>query len=893
MKFLFAISLMLISLNNVKAQYTENGSAAITNCHCYVLTPDVLTKSGSVWNNNKIDLNQSFDYQFNVFLGCNDNTGADGIVFALQPISTSVGSVGGGMGFEGITPSIGITLDTWQNVDYNDPAYDHIDFQYNGNLTHIGVPPPISATSDNVEDCKWHTLRITWNAQSTTYTAYFDGQLRITANVDLVNAVFKGNSMVFWGFTGSTGGASNLQQFCTALNPIYNLLPTQKRCIGEPIQFKDSTISFAPLYKRYWNFGDGSPIDSVNTNPIHTYYVANDYTVLQTVIGIDGCSETNKQIIRIGSKPIVSFIMNDACADSIVSFKDASTEQVGTINEWSWDLGYGVNSSLQNPGQGYPMYDGATAIPIKLSVKTLEGCSSDTVTKYLSIFPRPIANFTGISEACLNTAVSFDDASYLPNSTNGLNSSINTWGWNFGNGQLSTTKNNTISFATSGDNTISLTVKTDKGCGSLPLLKMVHILTKPIPYFTTSIACQNATTTFADSSIASNGSSIKSWWWNIGNGGPAFSTQKVDNIYKNYGDITVQLLVTNNNNCASDTLKKVVTIGVKPIANFKAILPLCENAIISFVDSSVTAVGAVKNWLWLFDNGDRSTTKNSEIYFTKGNHTVKLIVENSAGCSSDTATKNLFTNAAPAPGFSFEATCKNAVANFFGSDLSGENISAWAWYFGDASISTSQNTQHKFGAIGEFPIKFTLASAAGCSAVKDSSILIYGTNVFAGNDTIAAPNQPIKLQASGGLNYKWSPALGLSSDTIANPIATNFRDQTYYLKASTPIGCDSYDTISIKIYAGPQLYLPTAFSPNGDGLNDVFKVFPVGMAQFELLSIYDRFGKIIFSSKNVTRGWDGTFKNDPQSAGTYIWTVSGTDYKGNKMMRKGTVVLVR
>ena len=126
MKKLFASLYLIISTSALFAQYTENGSAAATNCHCYVLTPDALTTSGSVWNNNKIDLNISFDFQFNVFLGCNGIKGADGIVFALQPISTSVGSTGGGMGFQGITPSIGITLDTWQNMEFNDPAYDHI-----------------------------------------------------------------------------------------------------------------------------------------------------------------------------------------------------------------------------------------------------------------------------------------------------------------------------------------------------------------------------------------------------------------------------------------------------------------------------------------------------------------------------------------------------------------------------------------------------------------------------------------------------------------------------------------------------------------------------------------------------------------------------------------------
>src|SRR5215212_529859 len=108
------------------SQYILNGSASQNSCNCYTLTNAVNWQSGSVWNSIKIDLNNSFDFHFNVYLGCQDGNGADGIVFILQPLSTSIGTGGEGMGFQGIQPSIGITLDTWQNAGLSDPAFDHI-----------------------------------------------------------------------------------------------------------------------------------------------------------------------------------------------------------------------------------------------------------------------------------------------------------------------------------------------------------------------------------------------------------------------------------------------------------------------------------------------------------------------------------------------------------------------------------------------------------------------------------------------------------------------------------------------------------------------------------------------------------------------------------------------
>ena len=164
MKNVYFLILSCLIVCDIHAQYSINGNATQDNCHCYTLTQNVGTQHGSVWNNNKIDLNQSFDFTFQVFLGCADNNGADGIAFVLQPISTSVGTLGGGMGYDGVNPAVGVTLDTYQNTSPDsDPSYDHVAIQLNGDINHasantITPATPISATNNNVEDCQNHTL---------------------------------------------------------------------------------------------------------------------------------------------------------------------------------------------------------------------------------------------------------------------------------------------------------------------------------------------------------------------------------------------------------------------------------------------------------------------------------------------------------------------------------------------------------------------------------------------------------------------------------------------------------------------------------------------------------------------------------------------------------------
>jgi gliding motility-associated-like protein len=115
----------------------------------------------------------------------------------------------------------------------------------------------------------------------------------------------------------------------------------------------------------------------------------------------------------------------------------------------------------------------------------------------------------------------------------------------------------------------------------------------------------------------------------------------------------------------------------------------------------------------------------------------------------------------------------------------------------------------------------------------------------------------------------------------------------YYLKAITPGGCISYDTLKIAVYKGPDIYLPTAFSPNNDGVNDVFNPFPVGMKKISSFKVFNRYGQLIYSTVNSTKGWDGKFNGKVQPAGTYVWIASGIDYIDKKVIKKGTVLIIR
>ena len=388
--------------------YHLNGSATQDDCNCYTLTKDQNNQSGSVWNINKINLTQPFEFYFDVYLGCRDTDGADGLVFVLQPISTSVGSVGGGLGYQGINPSIGIAIDTWQNSNDNDPVYDHLAIHKNGDINHSSsnnLAGPVMASNINIEDCQWHVLHIKWDPVTMILFAEIDGKDQVTTTVDLTNSVFGGNPLVYWGFTGATGGSRNLQRFCTSLTPGIKSLNNAITCFPTPIQFADSSTSFGSIVKWQWDFGDGTT-DTVRNPALHVYPAPGIYTVKLAILGNNGClSNQFQQQIIVGSQPVPNFeiVANAFCEDQSISFRDLSTVQFGTINDRQWNFNNtGYTSSGTQTAVTRSFLPGNQQVSMIVSTK--EGCISGPVDKSFTINPTPAVTMD-FEDVCLNTPV--------------------------------------------------------------------------------------------------------------------------------------------------------------------------------------------------------------------------------------------------------------------------------------------------------------------------------------------------------------------------------------------------------------------------------------------------------------------------------------------------------
>ena len=172
----------------------ENGKI---NCNCFQLTPNSPNKVGSVWNNNKIDLSSDITLEFKLYLGNNDG-GADGVAFAFQQTNSNIGSSGEGMGMGGVSPSLIVFIDTYDN-GVNDPSYDHVSINKNGDFLH-GSPNELASISPvsggvNLEDGNWRNIKINWDVSSLTFSFYYVNMLNpiLTYSGDVVNNIFAGD----------------------------------------------------------------------------------------------------------------------------------------------------------------------------------------------------------------------------------------------------------------------------------------------------------------------------------------------------------------------------------------------------------------------------------------------------------------------------------------------------------------------------------------------------------------------------------------------------------------------------------------------------------------------------------------------------------------------------
>ena len=280
-----------------------------------------------------------------------------------------------------------------------------------------------------------------------------------------------------------------------------------------------------------------------------------------------------------------------------------------------------------------------------------------------------------------------------------------------------------------------------------------------------------------------------------------------------------------------------------------------------------------------------------------GNYTVQLI--SAQGCKNfATGNASLSMNKKPNLLFSYDAFCVSKPIDFINqSDISQSGPVSILWDFGDNTQSTLSSPVHVYTLGKPYKVSLTItptncpsldSTLSGFIQIETPPIAIRYANAN------VLSNTNITLQARNiGNQYIWYPSTGLSSSLIIDPVFNSSVPINYLIQISDSAGCTITDTISVLTFKESDIFVPKAFTPNGDGHNDKLEVFLGGMQQLNYFKVFDRWGKLVFQTSNAGEFWDGNYNGNKQPTETYVWIAQGITTAGETINRQGQTILIR
>ncbi len=310
-----------------------------------------------------------------------------------------------------------------------------------------------------------------------------------------------------------------------------------------------------------------------------------------------------------------------------------------------------------------------------------------------------------------------------------------------------------------------------------------------------------------------------------------------------------------------------------------------------------------KAYQWYFNNAiiPNATSINYNAYI-QGEYWAKITDNN--GCSNMTVNKIKMVDL-KSYGLFFtndSINCINNIKQFVNnSDTSTIRNIKWRWNFNGEDTSNSYNAIVNFKKPGlkKITLSATIPSCA-YSISKDSLINIASPRLGTSLPTVSTnAGKPTILNArvfeAQKYKYSWQPTWGINFTNIHNPVFNYNRSQNYFIKMTSSEGCETVDTIRVKVFdsAIVNIFIPKSFTPNGDGINDILYPYLAGMKSLTYLKIVNKFGKIMFETKNSSQGWNGISYGEKQPMDVYLWIAEGIDNNGVIIRKDGNVLLIR
>lgn len=630
--------------------------------------------------------------------------------------------------------------------------------------------------------------------------------------------------------------------------------------------------------------GSGTYTYIWNTTPVQTSnsasaLVAGTYTV---TVNDGNCNVTGNATVTSNNTPVLFVSKTDANCESVDGTATAIVSGGSGTYSYSWDTSpiqtTNVISNLSAGTYTVTVNDGICPVSASVSITTNA---------------KPFAGFS------FNNVCQYDDAIFT-NSSTITTGSISNYQWDFGDGTTSSLQSPGHQYAIAGTYNTTLITFSGSGCSDT-LSQNITIYGVPQAAISTNNECDKQAVPFTDATNT-NGTVIASYQWDFGNGGS--STEQNPNItFPASGFYNTQLIITTTDGCV-DTANSNVQIYPLPIVDYTT-NNVCLNDQNTFTNLTYLSNGSVASWQWNFGNGNFSNNQSpAYIYSSDGKYNVTLVATTDMGCI-DSITQVLTIYPLPVVDFIADKYngCVGLDINFTNiSTISSTSIQSYLWDMGDGTTSDLTHPLYTYPIPGTYNVTLVATSDKGCIDISDYPVTIEAYSLPKAGfsfspDYISILNPIVEFTDLSIDAVSWNWYLGDETvSTLQDPTHTYADTGNYqvWLTVANQYGC--VDSISEIIRVNPNsiVYIPSAFTPNGNGKNDLFTAKGLGIIDYKM-DIFDRWGNKIYSTIDINSGWDGMIESShkPAQEDVYVYHVTVRNVLDETNTYIGRVSLIR
>lgn len=697
-------------------------------------------------------------------------------------------------------------------------------------------------------------------------------------------------SLVVTDINGCTDTAkSSLQVSAVTAKIDYNSLVV---CSPDSFFVRDSSISDTSIAYSIWNFGNLF----TDTAIIGAFYYASPapspHRVYLRSINQLGCSSIDS--VQLFFYQPVSTISNNPsklefCVGDSISFSATDDNSFGTGFQFIWDFRTGDSAFVRVPKYAF---DSAGTYQVILNYsKPALGCSrSDSIQISVENYPKPVifSNADTLAGLCGPLTLTF-------NSSDSLNAGVTLWNWNLGNGQIVTGQTVT-SIYSRGTYDVSLIGTTAFGCADSTVRQFKVI--SPEGDFDV-----NKTTLCKDDSILftlKDTADVSFFQWDFGDGSNLGGVNPVWNSYNFIpptGTTVAKLTIYGPDSTCPNTAEKIITIEMV-IAEFERNnendTGICFGEMVNLQSNSVNA----DNFIWTLNDGNvvNDLENFNHRYLNPGIYQIQLFVSNLLLGCKDSISKTVIVHKNPTITAFGDTVCEGE--NFKVTVDSVYNSFTYNWNPATNFLTGEANKANALGNSTEsLVLDITVLDSNNCQAKDSTFVLVvprfedfeFDTIIVLG-DSIVLPLDLFKPEWITSYVSTEVPNCGNCNFPTINP--SEF--VVYTLNVADTFGCFSaiYE-YRVEIHPETFISLPTTFTPNGDGVNDVISVEGWGLKELEFFRIYNRWGQLIFESNDIQIGWDGTYNGVVQNSDIYIYQVSAITFGDESLQKEGHINLKR